>query len=749
MSVETGWNRRAVLRGAVRTFAGAGVIASVGPLLDQLYAVEERASPLDARVPDGNVGSAIPITGNAAADRMLAAALDAIFPAAGRGPSATQARLVDHLAAVAAASEFQNLRDHWIKSTGLLNALARDNGSREFSDLPVPLAADMLVTCLSGNAGASLHALALSLLEFAIEGYFGHPRHGGNPNGTVWQAYGLQQMVATLDGGAHHAHPQGEGAAPVIDSERLLRRRWDVVIVGSGAGGSALAWRLATRGLTVLVLEKGKRIDRGAPIHDEITATRRNLFVPYVKDEPHVVVPQPGAAPEKRRDGWTACCVGGGTVHMSAMLMRMHPPDFAGADGQAPWPFGYEVLAPYYDLVERFVGVSGDRAANPFAAPGPQLPLPPIATHPAMQRVAATARAAGMHPYPTPRGILSRAYEGRNACVYCPFCASYACETDAKASADVTFLRRAEATRRAFVLSGVRVTAIRATSKRAEGVEMIDAAGMQRTVSARIVVLAAGVVESARLALLSVSTSARKGVGNQRDQVGRHLTGSYNAGIAGRFEYPGDLFSAADDEQPFLNLALQDLYAAGCGTIVLDRRPASPIHHAVTIATAGPPVVGAQLKERLFLQLARSRDLVVESFIPMRPHEERRVTVDDRITDAWRRSVGRITFARHSDDAGRGRRVVEVGEKLLRGAGTAECNLAIDLEETPFLLCGSMRMGRDVAASATDAHGGVHGLANLYVCDGSTLPGMGGVPPSLTIMANAIRLGDTILARNR
>lgn len=750
MPHDTGWDRRRFLSAALRTCAGAG-LAAAGPLFADVEpdATPRAASPSTTRAPTSSPSTRI--TGDASADAVLNAALNALLPATGPGPSAAVARVADHLAVVAALPEFQGLRDHWQRSAPLLDAFVREQAGAEFAALPATRAAALLTECAT-SAPAALQTLLRSLREVAMEGYFGHPRHGGNPDGVVWKAYGLEQMMRTLDSTTHAATHGAVPAAATIqaaaNTDRLLRQTWDVVVVGSGAGGAALAWRLSTRGLRVLVLEKGARIDQHVATHDEIAATRRNLFVPYTKDEPHVIVAQPGAAPERRRDGWSACCVGGGTVHMSAMLMRMHPSDFDGRGGQATWPFDYAVLRPYYDLVEQFIGTSGDRNSNPFEAPGVVLPLPPIRTHPVALSINDVARAARWHPYPTPRGILSQPYRGRGECVYCPFCASYACEVGAKASADVSFLRLAEATGQASVVPGVRVTAIRVSGKRAAAVDVVDDSGQQRSVTGAIVVLAAGAVESPRLAFLSATPSIPKGVGNQHDQVGRNLTGSYNAGLAGRFEFPGDRFAVANDHHPFLNVALQDFYNADCGTIVLDRRPVSPIQHAILAATQDRrPLVGAALKERVSRELAQSRSVVVESFIPMRPHPDRRVTLDEQVTDTWHQPAARLTFARNSEDAAHGRRVVQVGDQLLRAAGAAECGFAIELEETPFLLSGGMRMGRDPAKSVTDAHGRVHGLENVFVCDGSALPGMGGVPPTLTIMANAVRIADAIASR--
>lgn len=707
--------------------------------------------PVARAAPVSHPSIAPAITGDAAIDRTVIAAVEALLPDAGRGPSARDAAVTTHLAGVAADPAFAGVRGLWRRGGAALDRLAGAEHGIAFTGLDGNAQLALLDRALRGEASeqsALLAPFALALLEFSLEGYFGHPRHGGNRDALVWRRYGLDDALGD-EHAAHHAPPVA-ARTPAADAERAVAGRWDVIVVGSGAGGAALAWRLASRGARVLVLEKGDRVGT-AQAHDEIASTRRNLFVPYARDEPHLVSSL-GAAPQRRHDGWTACCVGGGTVHMSAMLLRMQPADFTANGGGAAWPFGYRALQPYYDAIERTLGVSGDRAANPFEPPAPPLPLPPIPAHPAAARLAAAMRAAELHPYPLPRGILTRPHGGRAACVQCPFCAGYACQVEAKAGADVTLLRMAEATGNALVAAGMRVTAVRAAGRRAEGVAAIDPLGVPRRLDAAVVVLAAGAIESARLALLSTSPSSPRGLGNADGQVGRHLSGSYNAGLQGRFEFPGNVFAAADDAPPFLNVAAQDLYAGprrrpGGGTVVIERRPPSPIAAALTVAfdplEHGRPLLGAPLKDRLFAELAQSRAVAVESFLPMHPHPEQRVTLAADTADAWGLPAAHIHYARALGDAGRGAAVVELGERVLRTAGAADCGYPVALEETPFLLAGTLRMGPP-ASAACDAQGRLHGLDNVYVCDAGALPGIGGVPPTLTIMANALRIADAI-----
>jgi len=161
----------------------------------------------------------------------------------------------------------------------------------------------------------------------------------------------------------------------------------DVCIVGSGAGAGPLALQLARAGARVVVLEKGPWYRKDDFDHDEIANMRSDKWVPRVDDEPHGLQLAGDAMPRKGSQGWISSCVGGGTTHWSGFVHRMHPDDFrmktrygdvAGAD-LADWPISYDDLAPYYDEVEREIGVSGEAETHPFASPrsGPY-PLPAL-----------------------------------------------------------------------------------------------------------------------------------------------------------------------------------------------------------------------------------------------------------------------------------------------------------------------------------------------------------------------------------
>src|SRR5262249_2073337 len=186
-------------------------------------------------------------------------------------------------------------------------------------------------------------------------------------------------------------------------------------------------------------------LSRKEMVHDEVKMTRRNFFVPYPKDEPHMVRHGEGETAQVTADGWTANVVGGGTAHYSGVFHRMHPCDMkAGSligksvhkDSLAvDWPISYEDLEPYYAQVEREVGVSGVWKRHPFEEPrSADYPLPPLSEHPFAARIDQAGAKVGCHPFPTPRAVLTKAREGRDACIPCTTCGNYGCPSGAKGS---------------------------------------------------------------------------------------------------------------------------------------------------------------------------------------------------------------------------------------------------------------------------------------------------------------------------
>jgi choline dehydrogenase-like flavoprotein len=505
----------------------------------------------------------------------------------------------------------------------------------------------------------------------------------------------------------------------------------DAVIVGSGAGGGAVAWRLSAAGWSVLVLEKGPRYTR----HDYRHAgggVHPGDFVPAIDADPHTVVTQRTTAPQRTTLGWIATCVGGGTVHMGGYFYRFHPDDFRMRSrfgeylGIADWPYDYAELEPYYVLAEGIMGVSGAGGADPFAGPrSAPYPMPPLEAHPFATPLEEACRRRGWHPFPTPRAINSQAYDGRPACEYCRLCASYGCPVGARGTSQETFLAHAEKTGRCEVrpLSMVRQI-VRGEGDRVSGCSYVDAEGREQFAEARVVCVSASAVESARLLLLSE-------LANEEGEVGRHL--QFHAVTMGQALFELDLLR---DDAPFLGRSLADFYFLPDGVSDL------PKGGMIRFGRA-PQTVGTVY----FTPSVGQRVLYFEAFHDFLPNAQTFVTLDEAITDRWGLPAAQIHLDVPAHHRRAGRFLADRAFEIYEDLGATE-GVTTDLGGTSsYLVHGTCRAGRDPRTSVLDPFCRVHRLRNLYVADGSFMPTSGGASTTLTIVANALRTADDILAR--
>lgn len=547
----------------------------------------------------------------------------------------------------------------------------------------------------------------------------------------------------------------------------------DVCIVGSGAGGGPLAYTLAHAGIQVVVLEKGPWYTAKDFNHDEISTCRRNYFVPFAWDEPHLLW-QPGARePQRSTEGWIAQCVGGGTVHMSGFVYRLHEEDFrlarrygtlAGA-ALADWPISYRDLAPYYDRVEQVVGVSGQAGEYPFEPQrsGPY-PYPPLAANPLCRLIDDGSRKLGLHPFQTPRAIVSRpaqaGAQARSACVYCQFCGSYGCEVNAKSSTAVSVIPLAVATGRCQVRPRCMVLQVIAGDDGlARGVRYFNAAGEIEEQPARVVCVSASAIESARLLLNSTSAHFPHGLGNGNGLVGRNLSFSTLSRGWGEFErgrLPEDL--RPQHPNHFLQRSLQDCYflkerRGGYdkgGTIVFMLPHRNPIYSAERLARRGKPALwGADLLKALHRYYQEVHEIEFEVFGEFLPNPGNYVSVDPSVRDKWGIPVAAIHLHNHEEDRKNAVLVARRAREVLEAAGATRTGPEV-IGGTSFILQhGTCRFGADPQKSVLNPFCQSHEVKNLFVVDGSFMPTSGGVPPTLTIMANAFRVGDYLVRELR
>ncbi len=530
----------------------------------------------------------------------------------------------------------------------------------------------------------------------------------------------------------------------------------DVCVVGSGAGGGAIAYALSRAGASVVVLEKGPWYTRDDYVRDEILTCRRTFWQPNVTDEPrvHFYTGRPDGV--KQVDSWGACCVGGGTAHMSGFVYRLDPADFnlatryGGIDGStlADWPITYEDLAPYYDRVEAEVGVSGKAGAHPFEPPrtGPY-PFEPLHAHPLSALIDKAGAELGLHPFETPRMILTKGVGDRMACHYHRTCGSYGCETGARGSSAAALLPPAIRTNRCEVRPHCMVYQVIAKDGRATAVRYVDAAGKNHEQKARVIVVSATAIESARLLLSSE-------LANESGQLGNNLNFSTFAKGSASFASSKLPPEAMSSTVPFLQRSIRDHYFLGTdgydkgGTLNYILPHANPIFTAERLSRRGRPRLwGSALLESLEHHYRDVREIEVEVFAEFLPTPGTKVQLSKSVQDKWGRAVAEVHLDAHPAARENSKTLVNRGLAVLEAAGGDRVVREAWGQTTWVLQHGTCRFGTDPATSVLDPNCKVHELDNLYVVDGSFLPTSGGVPTTLTIMANALRVGDHLAER--
>ena len=341
----------------------------------------------------------------------------------------------------------------------------------------------------------------------------------------------------------------------------------DVVIVGLGAVGGVAALPLAESGLSVVGLEAGSRLTRKDFAPDEVrnnmrawpfTVQKTQREIPTVR--PNQLTPSTQGSIHPMMNG-----VGGTSLHYWAQSWRLNPWDFKvvseirqryGAsripEGSTveDWPFGYEELEPYYDRVEREIGVSGqagningtiDRRGNPFeGVRADAYPMDPLRWTGFIEQMADAAQSLGWDPFPGPAAVNTRTYQERSSCMYHGFCNRGGCHVDAKNSTAVTTIPRAEATGNLKVVSHAHVTAVDVDRDgRVTGVTYLQG-GEEFFQPAKFVLLASYTYENVRLLLRSTSRAYPIGLSNNHAQVGRHYF-SHHQGASVSALFPFDL----------------------------------------------------------------------------------------------------------------------------------------------------------------------------------------------------------------
>ena len=493
---------------------------------------------------------------------------------------------------------------------------------------------------------------------------------------------------------------------------------FDIIIIGSGAGGGTMARALADTGARILIVERGAVVPREPENWDPaaVWAGRR-----YRTPERWIDEHGYSFAP------YTHYNVGGNTKFWGSVLYRLRKEDFDELplmDGVSPaWPISYDELAPYYDRAEVMYHVRGATGFDPTDPPRAPYPHAPVPHAPGMAHLVKGLQALGLHPSPLPLGIIRPGEP--DGCQLCSTCASFPCQIHTKSDAEVCGIN--EATRHPNVTLWTEARADRlhtdASGQRIESVD-ITRDGVTTRVGAPLVIVSCGAVNSAALLLKSASDKHPNGLGNSSGLVGRR----YMAHLATMMQAFHPFRRNTDVFQK--TVAINDFYLKGPdGQFPLGQIQSQGRTHGIMAKAVVPWIplwVYNAWVSRGVDWLVMSEDL---------PSDHNRVTVDRN---------GRIQLHYRPNNERAHRLLVSEMKRITRKLGFWTTIVHSHGRKNTTHQCGTLVFGHDPATSVLNPMCRTHDVENLYVVDASFFPSSAAVNPALTIIAQALRVADHI-----
>jgi choline dehydrogenase-like flavoprotein len=514
----------------------------------------------------------------------------------------------------------------------------------------------------------------------------------------------------------------------------MMSTEYDVIIIGSGAGGGTLARHLASSGKKILILERGDWLKREPQNWNVSSVFIENRYISkdtWYDGEGQVFQPQ------------VHYFVGGATKMYGAALYRLRKEDFGELkhhDGISPaWPIPYEEMEPYYTKAENMYQVHGLRGADPTEPPASApYPYPPVSHEPRIQTLYDNLQKAGYHPFPAPCAIMLNEQDmAYSQCVRCNTCDGFPCLVQAKADAEmagvrpalefpnVTLLRNAKAVKLNTNASGKQVTEV-----------VVEVDGKIEHFRSDIFVVACGAANSAKLLLMSANDRHPKGLANGSDQVGRnYMFHNSQAVLAISLEPNPTQFQKT--------LSLNDFYFGTEGF----NYPMGNIQ--MVGKSLGGMYKGEKPLETALAPMMLLDDIAhhaVDFWLSTEdlPNPNNRVTVDQK---------GNVVLHYTPNNQVPKQKLYEKLKSMLNHLGMHPDHLiprnAYLKTQIPIAgvahQAGTCRFGKDPKTSVLNTDCKAHELDNLYIVDTSFFPSIGAVNPSLTAIANALRVGDHLL----
>ncbi len=511
---------------------------------------------------------------------------------------------------------------------------------------------------------------------------------------------------------------------------------FDVIIIGSGAGGGTLARHLAPSGKKVLLLERGGWLPREIENWDADEVFVKNRYVSadtWYDDKGKGF--QPGIH----------YYVGGQTKFYGAALYRLRREDFGELrhhDGVSPaWPITYDELEPYYTKAEQLYEVHGARGEDPTdpSASAPY-PFPAITHEPRIQQLSDDLARAGYHPFHAPCGIRLLENDMVNSpCIRCATCDGFPSLVQAKSDAEIFGVRPAIKHSNVTLLIDARATRLVTddAGKAVTGVE-VEHDGTTETYRASIVVVSAGAANSAKLLLASANDRHPNGLANGSDQVGRNYMYHNSTAVLAVSKEPNPTKFQK-------TLGINDFYFGS-------KDFQFPMGNIQMVGKSSAPMFRGEKPLQTKLAPQFTLDEVATHAVDFWLSTEDLGRPENRVTLA---KDGSITLSYTPNNQEPKKRLYDQLKSMLGHLGMHPDHL---IPRTTYLKneipiagvahqAGTVRFGTDRATSALDPTCKAHELDNLYVVDTSFFPSIGAVNPALTAIANAIRVGDHLLDR--